>query len=139
MQKKISQKIGIRPSNDTSAHLPKEIIFTIKEIRNAIAHNNIIFDVRFKNSRTSNKLIQAMEHVTSIQNITLDSIVDYLILIIYILKNLHFTKTEMRRIVNNFEEISEDLQKKIPFSTFSQIFQTDNRNKIASLKKFISQ
>lgn len=138
-RKKISKKIGIRPSDDTSAQIPKQIIFTLKEIRNAIAHNNVIFDVRFKNSRINNQFIQAIKHVTSIQNITLDSIIDYFILIIYILKNIHLTKTEMKKIVNNFEEISEDLQRKIPFSIYSQIFQTDNRNKIAALKKFISR
>ena len=66
-------------------------------------------------------------------------ITDYLVLIIYILKALKVTKTEMKRIVNNFQEITDELRNKIPTNVYNRIVYTDYTNKLVQLRKFISK
>lgn len=47
-RKNISKDIGFNIAFDSKGNLVETIIFTIKDLRNAIAHNNVIFDTRFK-------------------------------------------------------------------------------------------
>lgn len=138
-RKDLSQKIGIPAVNDTSATLCYNIIFAIKDLRNAIAHNSIVFDTRFKSGKIDRKLPTMIIRETGCQNVRFNTITDYLIFIIFLLKRFYFTKTEMKKIVCGFEEISENFRGKISTSVFNQILHTDNRRKIAALKKFISQ
>ncbi len=67
------------------------------------------------------------------------TITDYLILVIYQLKLLHVSKSEMKRIISRFEYIVEKLRSNIPINIFHQIIYTDNRSKIILLKKFVSK
>ena len=76
---------------------------------------------------------------TGCQNISFLTITDYLIFIIFLLKKFHFTKTEMKKIVYTFEEISENFRQKISTSVFNRILNTDNKTKMAALKIFISR
>lgn len=64
------------------------MIFTIKDLRNAIAHNNIIFDTRFKTNNVNNRLKALLEVETNIQNINFNNIDAYIILITYILRKI---------------------------------------------------
>lgn len=138
-RKDLSQRIGLSITNDTSATLCYNIIFAIKDLRNAIAHNSIIFDTRFQNGKIGKKLSITISSETGCQNIGFNTITDYLIFLIFLLKKIHFTKTEMEKLVHSFEDISEDLRNKIPTSIFNKILQTDNRKKLLVLKQFISQ
>ncbi len=47
-RKNISLSLGIRQSDDNAALLPQRLIYAVKDLRNAIAHNDVIFDTRFK-------------------------------------------------------------------------------------------
>lgn len=138
-RKDLSQKIGLSTANDTSATLCYNIIFAIKDLRNAIAHNSIIFDTRFQNGKINGKLPTMIIRETGCQNISFLTITDYLIFIIFLLKKFHFTKTEMKKIVYTFEEISENFRQKISTSVFNRILNTDNKTKMAALKIFISR
>ena len=40
----VSAKIGIRKSDDTNGLMPQRLIYATKDLRNAIAHNDVIFD-----------------------------------------------------------------------------------------------
>lgn len=68
-----------------------------------------------------------------------NTITDYLILIIYQLKLLGITKTEMKRIIANYTEITEKLHNAIPINIYNQIIHTNNNTKIDLLKKFVSR
>lgn len=43
-RKDISKKIGIQQSDDSNAMMPQRLIYAIKDLRNSIAHNDVIFD-----------------------------------------------------------------------------------------------
>lgn len=48
----ISKELGITPSDDTNAMLPQRLIYSIKDLRNSIAHNDVIFDTRFRDRKS---------------------------------------------------------------------------------------
>lgn len=134
----ISKKLGIRPADDTNAMMPQRLIYATKDLRNAIAHNDVIFDTRFRTGKIDKQVGQAIFNVTGINNLTFGTITDYLILVVYQLKLLHVSKTEMRRTISGFEDIVERLRLNIPTNIFSQIIHTDNHSKITQLKEFVS-
>ena len=53
IRKEISKDIGLNIAFDSNGILVQSIIFMIKELRNAIAHNNVVFDTRFRERNTN--------------------------------------------------------------------------------------
>lgn len=137
IKRDISKSLKLNQAFDGDAKMTENIIFLIKDLRNSIAHNDVIFDTRFQSGKPKQSLIRALESDTGISNITFNTIVDYLILLIFIQKQLYISKTELNRIVNKFETAINHFRTQIPISVYHQIFHTDTRNKINSLKTFI--
>lgn len=133
----ISRKLGIRRSDDANAMLTQKLIFATRDLRNAIAHNDVIFDTRFKTGDIDKQIGNAIKNSTGISNVKFETITDYLVLIIYQLKLLGVTKTELRKTINEFEELVEKLRKNIPTNIYVQIIHTDHSSKITQLKKII--
>lgn len=84
IRKDISKDLGLNIAFDSSGVLVQSIIFSLKDLRNAIAHNNMIFDTRFKERNINKLLIKAIEDDTKVQGILFNSITDYIILVSYI-------------------------------------------------------
>ena len=58
------------PTNlDSDGMNTQFFIFTLKDLRNAIAHNNVIFDTRFKTGKIDQRLVTLLEKEVSISNI----------------------------------------------------------------------
>lgn len=137
IKKEVSNLIGLNQSCDSNGKLTESIIFIIKDLRNAVAHNEAIFDTRFKSSHPNNALIQCISLDTGINNISFKTIVDYLILIIYMLKKFGTTKTEMNKIVSEFEVIADQVRNQIPINIYNKILYTNTRMKVNLIKEFI--
>lgn len=136
-RKLISQSLGINQGFDTNSQLPQSIIYTLKDLRNAVAHNDVVFDTRFNTGSVNSTLSSALSYDCGIMNINFKTITDYVILICFILKQLGFSKTEINKMINTFTGITENLRTKIPFSMYSQIIHTDTSNKLKQLKTYI--
>ena len=119
--------------------LPQRLIYTIKDFRNAIAHNDVIFDTRFRTGKIDKQIGHTISNVTGINSPTFETITDYLILVIYQIKLLHVSETEPKETISAFEYIVEKLRLNIPTNIFNQIIYTDNHSKIILLKKFVSK
>ena len=139
VRRAVSQELGLHQPSDTDAFLTKRIIFTIKELRNAVAHNDVIFDTRFSRSSIDGALLNPLEIETGIKNITFKSIVDYLILVVYILKCFGASKTDIRKLVSDVKSTIETLRNGVPTSIYAKIIPTDTRKKLVNLNKYISQ
>lgn len=135
----ISKKLGIQPSDDTNAMMPQRLIYTTKDLRNAIAHNDVIFDTRFKTGSIDHQVGNAISNATKVSAITFDTITDYLVLLIYQLKLIGTGKKELRRLIASFSEIQERLRTAIPTSVYNQIIHTDSNRKVQALKGFIAK
>lgn len=137
-RKNLSIKLGILQADDTAGMLPQRIIFAIKDLRNAIAHNDVIFDTRFCTSDIASHIGNAIKNATQINNLTFQTITDYLILIVYQLKLLDYSRDAIMNTIVNFEESIQELRNNIPIEIFNKIIYTDNRKKLETLKKFVT-
>ncbi len=138
IKQKVSANIGLNRAFDPEGRLTQTIIYIIKDLRNSIAHNDVVFDARFKSSKIGNSLTSCLENDTMIRNISFSTIVDYLVLVVYILSKLRIPRTELKKLISDFEKIIECFREQIPISVYSQIIHTDTRNKLIALKKYIS-
>lgn len=136
-RKEIELLLNINISKDSNYTLLEDIVFTLKDLRNSVAHNNIIFDTRFNNgNRISKSISFYISSETNISNINFNNITDYIILVSYILKLLKVTKRENEKFVNDFESILNKFYKQTA-SIYMKVIPTDTKNKINSLKKYI--
>lgn len=137
IKKDISRSLNLNQSSDSDGKLTESIIYIIKDLRNSIAHNDVVFDTRFRSSSPRRSLLVTLEIDTNISNISFKTIVDYFILVIYLQKNLKISKTELIKMVNKFEKLINQFRNQIPISIFNRIFHTDTRNKLNLLKTYI--
>lgn len=135
----IAEKIGMEQKGDTQAMLPQRVIYAVKDLRNAIAHNDVVFDTRFRTSGIDKQVSTAVEDKTQIKDITFDTITDWLILIVYLLNLLHVNPKEIKAAITAFECASEELRKKIPILVYTRIIHTDAKRKLEGLKTFASE
>ncbi len=133
----ISKSVGIISSIDGDGKMLETIVYAIKDLRNSIAHNNIIFDNRFKTGKINSRISNYISKETGIANITFQTIVDYIILLSFLMKLLKYNKSDILPFITQFEEACEDLRGKIPVNIFSKIVYTDTRVKLSTMKKYL--
>ena len=108
MREKVSRAIGINLSCDTYRELLYKYVFALKDLRNAIAHNDIVYDTRFKKMDPSRAMRQCLILEMGMPYINFKTIGDYIILICYYLKLLKVSKTEIIAFIRKFEKITND-------------------------------
>ena len=133
----VSKSLNLNNAFNTTGTLTEDIVFTLKDLRNSVAHNDMIFDTRFKHANIPGALVNCLQHETGIPNVDFKAIVDYLILICYLLKKLQVPKNEIKKMINNFESVAESFRKKVPFAIYSTIMLTNTRSKLNLLKRFV--
>ena len=139
IKRKISSSLSFNQSLDTNGLLIEKIIYCLKDLRNAIAHNDVIFDVRFQSSGIDKIIGQNIQRDGNISNVDFKSIFDYFILVIFILKKLDVSKIKIKELVNTFEKNVDEFKSKIAINYFFSIFGTNYNNKLSSLKTYIQQ
>ncbi len=138
-RKAISKDIGINIAFDSSGKLVENIIFALKDLRNAIAHNNVVFDTRFKKRKINKTLEKALTSDTKLTSLNFNCITDYFILVIYILKKFKKSNKELTKLINDYIKIINELRGNIPSTMFDQIILTNDFNKLEVLKNFIKK
>ena len=133
-RKKISQSVGIKVSVDSDGEMLSYMIYALKDLQNAVSHNNTIFDTRFKTGKINMRIARYIESETGIKNINFNTIVDYVIMIAFLMKILEYSKTEIEVFIETFETNCEKLRKTVSIQIFASILHTDTRNKLNLLK-----
>lgn len=136
-RKGISKSVGIRTTYDSDGKLLPQIVYALKDLRNAVAHNNTVFDTRFKTGKVNQRIGKCISAETGINNITFDTIVDYVILISFMMKLLKCPKTKIHSFIRTYEKNCEELRGKVSTSIYSTIVHTDTRKKLSLLKKYL--
>ena len=137
VRKKISKEMGINIAYDSNSKFPEKIIYLIKSLRNSIAHNNVIFDIRFKDGNINNTLCKYLENEIGCSGIDFNTITDYIIIISMLLKKYDVPKSEINKFIIDYEKLVEDFRKKIPFNVYNKIIFSNNKNKLNALKSYI--
>ncbi len=113
------------------------MLYTLKDLRNAVAHNNTVFDNRFHTSAINTRIGKYLETETGVRNITFYCIVDYIILVAYLMHALKCPRKDILSLIKSFESACETLYKSVSMPIYSSIVFTDTRNKLNQLKTFI--
>lgn len=124
-------------SIDTNRSLLSSMLYTIKSLRNSVAHNNIIFDARFKDRKISPVLKKWVEKETGIQNITLYSLIDYIIIICCLLKRVDFSSARAKKLVDEYKIQNQILKQGVSDDIYSQIVQQNVLQKIDELEVYL--
>lgn len=125
-----------RGNFDSPSTLNK-MIFAFKDLRNAVAHNGIILDVRFKTGRVSKAVGELLGFEMGTADISFEEITDYILLIAYLMARLGFTKTECRQLIQGYREITERYRKILPYAIYSQFIGSRTRSKLGAAELFI--
>lgn len=133
----ISKKIGINLASDTDRQLLYKYIYTLKDLRNAIAHDSVVFDTRFRRIDPTPAMRQCLINDIGVSYINFKTIGDYVILMCYYLKLLHMSKTEIKAFIREFEKITEDYRMSVNPSVVALVIHPDLKARMAILKNFI--
>lgn len=133
----ISKRLGMNLSADTDRQLVFKYIYTLKDLRNAIAHNAVVFDTRFRNIEPTGAMRQCLVNEIGLPYVNFKTIGDYIILIAYYLKMLHIPKAEQRTFIRDFERITEDYRKTVSPAVSRMVIHPDLPTRMTILKNYI--
>lgn len=133
----ISKRIGLNLASDTNRQLVYKYIYTLKDLRNAIAHNAVVFDTRFRDIDPTNAMRECLKNEIGLPYVNFKTIGDYIILICYYLKMLHMSKTEIKAFIREFEKITSDYVSSVNPDVASIVIHPDLAERMNVLKKYI--
>lgn len=133
----IVRDLGMPENLDSELRL-KDIVFALKDFRNAIAHNGVVLDVRFKSGAVNTGVAQLLKQETGVGKVDFSDITDYVVLVAYLMRCMGLTKTECKQFVNGYEAITERYRSELPIEIYSRIIKTTARGKLAALQEFVS-
>ena len=133
----ISKRIGLDLSNDTSRQLLYKYIYALKDLRNAIAHNAVVFDTRFRNIDPTRAMKACLVSEVHLPYVNFKTIGDYVILMCYYLKILHMPKTEIKAFIREFERITDVYRSSVDPALSSIVIHPDLASRMNILKNFI--
>ena len=85
-------------------------IFTLKDLRNAIAHNGIIFDTRFATKKVPERICKMLEQEMQTKSLDFNYIVSYIALLVFMLNKMGESK-KCKSMINEFLKLHEILRK----------------------------
>lgn len=133
----ISRRIGLNVSADTDRQLVYKYIYTLKDLRNAIAHNAVVFDTRFRNIDPTRAMKRYLELQIGLPYVNFKSIGDYVLLISYYLKILGVSKTEIKAFIREFEKITDDYVRAVDPAVSAIVVRSDLSSRMTILKNYI--
>jgi len=135
---KISAELHIPVSYNSDGKMLSSIIYLLKDFRNSIAHNGVVFDCRYRGNRgVDQTLCNWLHHTTSVPGIRFDSMIDDIILFMSIMKNLRFKKSLLYATSRRLCLIDNELQKIVGKELYFKIFSTDTQKKLIALDRYL--
>jgi len=135
---KISNRIGMtNTAIDTNRELVYKYMYTLKDLRNAIAHNSVIFDTRFRKIDPTPAMKRNLINEVGLPYVNFKTIGDYLILTCYYLKLLKVSKTEIKSFVREFERLTREYTNSVNPQVVAMVIHPDLSSRIAALNAYL--
>lgn len=134
----ISKRLGLNLSCDTNRELLYKYIYVFKDLRNAIAHNAVVFDTRFRKIEPSKAMKQTLINEIKLPYINFKTIGDYVILVCYYLKMLRVPKQEIKTFIREFERITFIYSNSVDPKIASIVVHPDTSARMNLLKKYLA-
>ncbi len=103
---------------------------------NAVAHNSVVFDTRFKTAKINGRLVSLLENETGIKNIDFRYISSYIILLTYLLKKLG--QKNCKSFIHEYLTKCDFLHQNLPVNICFAILGSNNKSNMALLEKYVS-
>lgn len=133
----VSRKVGLNLSSDTNRELIYKYLYALKDLRNAVAHNDAVFDTRFRKCGVSKPMKQCLITEIGVPYMNFETLGDYIILIAYFCKILKVPKNEINTFVREYEKITKAYEKSVNQSVVSMVIHKDLTSRMGILKKYI--
>lgn len=133
----ISKRLGLNVSCDTGRQLIYKYIYTLKDLRNAIAHNAVVFDTRFRTIDPNNAMKQCLKLEVGLPYVNFKTIGDYIILMCYYMKLLKVSKKEIKAFIREFEKITDNYRQAVNSNVVAVVIHPDLAVRMNILKSFI--
>lgn len=133
----INAELGINRSVDTNKEFVYRFIYALKDLRNAVAHNGVVFDTRFKTYNLNQGMKNYLANEMNVPYINFKTIGDYIILMVYFLKVLGVTKTDIKGFIREIEKIVDDYQTNVDPNIFGKVVHPDFRGRMKIVKNSI--
>ncbi len=134
----ISKRLGLDDiSVDSNRQLIYKYIYTLKDLRNAVAHNSVVFDTRFKNITPNKSMKLYLKNKIGVPYVNFKTIGDYIILICHYLKLLGVPKNEIKSFIRGFEKITKEYQNSVNVNVSTIVIHPDTFSRMKILKNYI--
>lgn len=134
----LSKVIGIPIKYNTDGAVLSKLIYMLQDLRNAIAHNGVIFDARYHGNRKVDLTISSwLQHETQVKGISFNSLTDDIVFIMMLMKKLKFRKPQLYSFIRNVQSIDSGLYKSIGSSLYMKILSSDARTKYKATEKYL--
>lgn len=133
----ISRQLGLNTSCDTDRQLLYKYIYALKDLRNAIAHNAVVFDTRFRNFDPSKAMKQCLKIELRLPYVNFETVGDYVLLMGYYLKLLHVPKREIKSFVTEFERLTDVYRNSVNPAVAAIVIHPDWESRMHILKNFL--
>lgn len=124
---------------DPSNQLLSSILYTLKDIRNALAHNNIIFDTRFTNREISASVCCWLSKELKIDEIDFSSIIDYYLLLAVLLQKIEYGDEKIESFILEVESCFYTLEGKVPENIYKRLTSNKCDLKLQALSAYIEK
>lgn len=132
-------KLKMQYDNDIECQLLSNILIILKDLRNALAHNNVIFDTRFRDKEICENVVDWLSVETGIENIDFNSITDYYILIAVVLKKIEYEEEKLSRFVNRMDNRFKTLSEKTNQEIYNKLTTDYLQDKLSGLKAYLKK
>ena len=131
-----SNRLPFTSYNEINATIQYDT-YALKDLRNAIAHNDVVYDTRFKKMDPSRPMKQCLILEMGMPYINFKTIGDYIILICYYLKLLKVSKTEIKSFIREFEKITREYEASVNPNVSAITIHPDLFSRLSILKNDI--
>ena len=118
-------------------HIVYKYIYALKDLRNAVAHNAVVFDTRFRNFDPSSAMKECLKKEFCLPYVNFKTIGDYIILVCYYLKMLKVPKKEVKAFIREFEKITETYRATVNPAVAAIVIHPDLPSRMEILKNNI--
>ena len=115
----------------------KERRCSLKDLRNAIAHNAVVFDTRFRNIDPTPAMKRCLIQDIGLPYVNFKTIGDYIILMSYYLHLLKVPKTEIKAFIRDFEKITTEYRNSVNPGIASMVLHPVWPARMTALKNFL--
>ena len=115
----------------------KPIVQTLKDLRNAIAHNAVVFDTRFRNIEPTKAMKQCLMQEMGLSYMNFKTIGDYIILMAYYMVLLNVPRTEIKAFLREFENITDKYRNSVNTNVSAIAIHPDLGSRISMLRNYV--